>query len=129
LLRNYREKWASFAYFEGTGGGISLQLRLAGGESGIRSHARIENKGSPLFSVLPFLNFRTSRRPNTDLAQKAVPAASSRTVNQDHEIVTENLAQNFVDHCSIRLAANRVSELPFHHRERGFNVAAFVVVG
>jgi hypothetical protein len=35
LLRNYREKWASFAYFEGTGGGISLQLRLAGGESGI----------------------------------------------------------------------------------------------
>jgi hypothetical protein len=31
LLRNYREKWASFAYFEGKGGRISLQLRLAGG--------------------------------------------------------------------------------------------------
>ncbi len=36
LLRNYREKWASFAYFGITSGGISLQLRLAGGEGGIQ---------------------------------------------------------------------------------------------
>jgi hypothetical protein len=31
LLRKNREKWASFAYFEEKAGGISLQLRLAGG--------------------------------------------------------------------------------------------------
>jgi hypothetical protein len=37
LLWNYREKWASFAYSRGKGGGISLQSRLRGGEGGIRT--------------------------------------------------------------------------------------------
>ena len=37
LLRNYREQWASFAYFGENNGGVSLQLRLAGGEGGIRT--------------------------------------------------------------------------------------------
>ena len=32
LLRNYREKWASFAYFGGKVGDFSLQFRLRGGE-------------------------------------------------------------------------------------------------
>jgi len=40
LLRDYRRKRASFAYFGGKGGEISLQLRLAGGESGIRHRGR-----------------------------------------------------------------------------------------
>jgi hypothetical protein len=31
LLRNYREKWATFAYFCGKDDGISLQSRLRGG--------------------------------------------------------------------------------------------------
>jgi hypothetical protein len=35
LVSKYREKWACFAYFGVTGGEISLQLRLAGGEAGI----------------------------------------------------------------------------------------------
>ena len=35
MLRKNREKWASFAYFEEKSGWISLQLILAGGESGI----------------------------------------------------------------------------------------------
>ena len=37
LLRNYREKRASFACFGVKDDGISLQLRLAGGGSGIRT--------------------------------------------------------------------------------------------
>jgi len=37
LLSKCREKWASFAYFEGKGRGISLQFRLRGGEGGIRT--------------------------------------------------------------------------------------------
>ena len=44
LLKNYREKWASFAYFDGKGSGISLQLRLTGGESGIRTHVTLSSK-------------------------------------------------------------------------------------
>ena len=35
LLRKNREKWACFAYFGGKDRGISLPLRLRGGESGI----------------------------------------------------------------------------------------------
>ena len=37
FLKNYREKWASVAYFSGKGVGISPQLRLAGGASTIRT--------------------------------------------------------------------------------------------
>ena len=37
LSRTNRTKWACFAYFGGTGDGISLQLRLRGGEAGIRT--------------------------------------------------------------------------------------------
>jgi len=43
LLRNYREKWASFAHFGGKGGGIYLQLRLAGGATGIRTFVTFLN--------------------------------------------------------------------------------------
>jgi hypothetical protein len=43
-LRNCREKWASFAYFGGKCGGIPLQLRLDGGESGIRTHVTLSSK-------------------------------------------------------------------------------------
>ena len=36
-LRNYREKWALFAYFGGSKGENSLQPRLRGGEGDIRT--------------------------------------------------------------------------------------------
>jgi plasmid stabilization system protein ParE len=42
--------------------------------------------------------------------------------------VAEHLAKCFVDHRNVSLAANRISELAFHHGERKFNVAALVVV-
>jgi hypothetical protein len=48
-------------------------------------------------------------------------------VNEHHKVMTENLAERFVDHRHIGLAAKAVSELALHHRECGFNVAALVV--
>jgi hypothetical protein len=47
LLRKNREKWASFAYFEGKAGGISLQLGLAGGGSVIRTRITFLNSATP----------------------------------------------------------------------------------
>ena len=47
LLKSYREKWASFAYFEGKGSGISLHLRLASGESVIRTRITVFEFGNP----------------------------------------------------------------------------------
>jgi hypothetical protein len=43
LLIKYREEWAHFAYFAAAGGGISLQLRLAGVEIGIRTLVTLLN--------------------------------------------------------------------------------------
>ena len=37
LSKKNREKWAYFAYFEEKWDGLSLQLRLRGGEGGIRT--------------------------------------------------------------------------------------------
>ena len=47
LLRNYREQWASFAYFGENNGGVSLQLRLAGGGSVIRTRVTVLNPATP----------------------------------------------------------------------------------
>jgi hypothetical protein len=58
LFRNYRDKWAYFAYFWGNGGGISLQLRLAGGESGIRTHVTLSSKHA--FQACAFSHSATS---------------------------------------------------------------------
>ena len=44
LRTKYYEIRACVAYFGVRGGGISLQLRLAGGESGIRTHVRVSPK-------------------------------------------------------------------------------------
>src|SRR5271155_457819 len=44
LCANNREIRAWFAYFGVKGGGLSLQLRLAGGESGIRTHVTLSSK-------------------------------------------------------------------------------------
>ena len=49
-------------------------------------------------------------------------------MNQDNEIVAEHFAQGLVDHSYVRLAAKAISEFPFHHAKRRFDVAAFVVV-
>jgi hypothetical protein len=48
-------------------------------------------------------------------------------VDEHDQIMTEHFAQSFVHHRNIGLAAERVAKLPFHHRERGFNIAALVV--
>lgn len=42
--------------------------------------------------------------------------------------MTQNLAENLIDHAGIALAANRIPELCLTHRERGFDVGAPVVV-
>jgi len=49
-------------------------------------------------------------------------------VDQHHEIVTEHFAQRLVNHRNVRLAPQPVSEFPFDHAERGFNIAALMVV-
>lgn len=43
--------------------------------------------------------------------------------------MTENFAERFVDHRNIGLAAQRVSELPLNHAERGFYIGTLVIVG
>jgi hypothetical protein len=55
LLGKNREKRASFAYFGGKNRGISLQLRLAGGESG--------NLSSPLVQTLCIQRTAANRSP------------------------------------------------------------------
>ena len=59
-LRNYREKWASFAYFGGKNAGISLQLGLAGGEGGIRTPGTLS--GTPVFKTGAINHSATSPR-------------------------------------------------------------------
>lgn len=49
-------------------------------------------------------------------------------MNQTDDVVREYFQQHFVDLCSVRLAADEVSEFPFHRREGRFYVAALVVV-
>ena len=46
-----------------------------GGESGIRNHAGIENKGSLLFSVLSYLNNRSFRRGLTHELARLGPSS------------------------------------------------------
>jgi hypothetical protein len=43
LTSKYREEWALLAYFGEKDGGISLQLRLAGGGSVIRTRITVLN--------------------------------------------------------------------------------------
>jgi hypothetical protein len=47
LVSKYREIRACFAYFGVKGGGISLQLRLAGGASGIRTRSTVLKCANP----------------------------------------------------------------------------------
>lgn len=42
--------------------------------------------------------------------------------------MTENFTERFVDHRNIGLATKPVSEFPFHHGKRGFDVGALVIV-
>src|ERR1700689_4287459 len=58
LSRKNREIRACFAYFEGRAGGISLQLRLAGGGNVIRTRITVLNPATPDVCV-------TCRRCNT----------------------------------------------------------------
>jgi hypothetical protein len=60
---------------------------------------------------------RPKHRINTEFAH---------FVNEHHKVMTENLAERFVDHSNVSLAAEAISEFPLHHGERGFNVAALV---
>src|SRR5262249_12532043 len=45
------------------------------------------------------------------------------------DVVTEELAQDLVDHRRVRLAADVVAELGLDHRERRFHVRTLVVMG
>src|SRR5437588_631495 len=49
-------------------------------------------------------------------------------MNQAHNIVAQDFRQSLIDHSRIGLRAQRVSEFPLNHAERGFHVAALVVV-
>jgi hypothetical protein len=80
LLRKNREKRATFAYFGGKNRGISLQLRLAGGEIGIQTFVtfvwspksrRVRNiPGTPLG--------RISTRPSSAYSLRCPRPACSR---------------------------------------------------
>lgn len=48
--------------------------------------------------------------------------------NQAADVVAENLAQHFILHGHVSLAANRVAKLRFHHAEGRFDVRPLVVV-
>src|SRR3984957_2194322 len=78
LLRKNREKWASFAYFEGKAGGISLQLRIAGGESGIFRCALFKG----LLGVADSSTFGLSTR-----LQKSLLRTVAVTIGQDRSLL------------------------------------------
>jgi hypothetical protein len=50
-------------------------------------------------------------------------------VNEDYQVMTQNLAQRFIDHRHIGLAAQGVAELPLHHRKGRFDIRPLVIVG
>src|ERR1700674_2567112 len=49
-------------------------------------------------------------------------------MNEHDEIMTENFAERFVDHRNVGLAPQTITKFSLHHRKRGFNVRAFMVV-
>ncbi len=49
-------------------------------------------------------------------------------VNEYDQVVTKNLAQDFVGHCCIRLRPHAVTELPLDHAEGRLDVRALVIV-
>jgi hypothetical protein len=49
-------------------------------------------------------------------------------VDEYDKVMAENFAERLVDHRNIGLATQAVSELAFHHRKRGFDIGAFVIV-
>ena len=49
-------------------------------------------------------------------------------MNQTDDIMRQHLQQHFVDLRNFRLASDEVSELALHRGERGFHVAALVIV-
>src|ERR1019366_8296925 len=50
-------------------------------------------------------------------------------LNENTEIMAEHFTQNFVNLRGLRLGPDGGSELRLNHRERGFNVRPFVVLG
>ena len=49
-------------------------------------------------------------------------------LDQHADIVTQNLAEDFVDHAGVALAPNRITEFCLAHREHRFDVGTPVVV-
>jgi len=77
-----------------------------------------------------FLVFEVVRLNNCTARPKhRINSKFAHLVNENDKVMTENFAESFVDHRNVGLASQRVSELAFHHRKRGFNVRAFTVVG
>lgn len=65
------------------------------------------------------LILRTERKFNTEFVH---------LMDKNDEVMTQNFTQDLVGHGGIGFRANRIAELAFHHRERGFHVAPLVVV-
>ena len=49
-------------------------------------------------------------------------------LNDAADVMTENLAESFVDLGGLRLTSERVAKFRFDHCERRFDIAAFVIV-
>ena len=49
-------------------------------------------------------------------------------MDKHDQVMTQNLAESFVDHRGIGFAAERVAKLSLQHAERGFYVRTLVVV-
>src|ERR1041384_7505091 len=49
-------------------------------------------------------------------------------LNQDHDVMAQHLAECFIDLRRLGFASEAIAKLCLDHHERGFDVAAFVVV-
>src|ERR1039458_6104926 len=49
-------------------------------------------------------------------------------MDEYHKVMTENLAERFVDHRNISLAPQTIAELALHHRKCGLHITPLVVM-
>ena len=50
-------------------------------------------------------------------------------LNQAAEIVAQQFAQDLIDHSRVGLTHDGIAELPFDRTERGFHIAALMIMG
>ena len=49
-------------------------------------------------------------------------------LDQAANVVADDLARNFIDHCHVSFAADVIAELRLYHREDGFDVAPWYLI-